>query len=77
MAASQRNELMEIIEERHGLKATLIASQPPVEHWHDNVGEATLADAIPDRLLHNAHRLPTLRQGKKVLDGRLFNNKTI
>ena len=58
MAAPQRNDLMEIIEDRHGLKSTLIASQLPVEHWHEYIGEATLADAILDRLLHNAHRLP-------------------
>ncbi len=48
---------MEIIEDRYGLRSTLIASQLPVEHWHDCVGDATLADAILDRLLHNAQRL--------------------
>jgi DNA replication protein DnaC len=58
IVAAQRNDLMEVIEDRHGLKATLIASQLPVEHWHELIGEATLADAILDRLLHNAHRLP-------------------
>lgn len=56
--ASQRQDLMELIEDRHGLRSTLIASQLPVEHWHDYLGEPTLADAILDRLLHNAHRLP-------------------
>ncbi|QQO57735.1 MAG: ATP-binding protein [Thiohalocapsa sp. PB-PSB1] len=39
------------------MRATLIASQLPVEHWHDTIGEATVADAILDRLLHNAHRI--------------------
>lgn len=58
LTAPQRNDLMEVIEDRYGLHATLIASQLPVEHWHDYIGEATLADAILDRLLHNAHRLP-------------------
>lgn len=58
MNAAQRNDLMEVIEDRHGLRSTLIASQLPVEHWHDTIGEATLADAILDRLLHNSHRLP-------------------
>jgi len=57
LSAAQRNDLMELIEDRHGLRATLIASQLPVEHWHELIGEATLADAILDRLLHNAHRL--------------------
>ena len=58
MAAAQRNDLMEVIEDRYGLRATLIAGQLPIEHWHEYIGEATLADAILDRLLHNAHRLP-------------------
>lgn len=58
IAAAQRNDLMEVIEDRHDLKSTLIASQLPIEHWHEAIGEATLADAILDRLLHNAHRLP-------------------
>ena len=58
MGPAQRNDLMELIEDRYGLRATLIASQLPTEHWHDYIGEATLADAILDRLLHNAHRLP-------------------
>lgn len=54
---SQRQDLMELIEDRHGRKSTLIASQLPVKHWHDYIGEATMSDAILDRLLHGAHRL--------------------
>lgn len=57
LTAAQRGDLMEVIEERHGRQATLIASQLPIEHWHEYIGEATLADAILDRLLHNAHRI--------------------
>jgi len=53
----QRQDLMEVIEDRHGRGSTLIASQLPVEHWHEYIGSATLADAILDRLLHGAHRL--------------------
>jgi DNA replication protein DnaC len=55
--APQRNDLMEVIEDRNGQSSTLIASQLPIENWHDVIGEATLADAILDRLIHNAHRL--------------------
>ena len=55
--AQQRQDLMEVIEDRHGRGSTLIASQLPTEHWHDYIGSATLADAIMDRLLHGAHRL--------------------
>ncbi len=57
ITAAQRQDLMEVIEDRHGRRSTLIASQLPIEHWHDYIGEATLADAILDRLLHGAHRL--------------------
>lgn len=57
IAAAQRNDLIEVIEDRYGLRATLIAGQLPIEHWHEYIGEATLADAILDRLLHNSHRL--------------------
>src|SRR5262249_4848529 len=55
--ASQRRDLMEIVEERHGCSSTLIASQLPVKAWHDLIGEPTFADAILDRLAHNAYRL--------------------
>ena len=55
--AAQRQDLMEVIEDRHGRHSTLIASQLPVKHWHDYIGEATLADAILDRLVHGSHRL--------------------
>ncbi len=48
---------MEVIEDRHGRKSTAITSQLPIEHWHETIGEATIADAILDRLLHGAHRL--------------------
>ncbi len=48
---------MEIIEDRHGKKPTIIASQLPVEAWHEIIGEQTIADAILDRLVHTAHRI--------------------
>lgn len=57
VSAAQRNDLMEVIEDRHGRRSTLIASQLPTEYWHEYIGEATIADAILDRLLHGAHRL--------------------
>jgi DNA replication protein DnaC len=57
LTSPQRNDLMEVIEDRYERRSTLIASQLPIEHWHDYIGEATLADAILDRLLHSAHRL--------------------
>ncbi len=57
MTLSQRNDLLEIMEDRHGLKSTLITSQLPINQWHKAIGDATLADAILDRLVHNSHRL--------------------
>ncbi|WBA82349.1 IS21-like element helper ATPase IstB [Endozoicomonas sp. GU-1] len=55
---SQRRDLLELVEDRHNLKSTLITSQMPVDHWHELIGDPTLADAILDRLIHNAHRIP-------------------
>lgn len=55
--AQQRMDLMEIIEDRHGRAATIIASQLPVSAWFDVIGENTIADAILDRLVHTSHRI--------------------
>jgi len=54
---AERRDLLEIMEDRHGLRSTIWTSQVPVAQWHDHVGEPTIADAICDRLLHNAHRI--------------------
>lgn len=53
----QRHDLLEILEDRHHVKSTLVTSQLPLEHWHEQIGDPTLADAILDRLVHNAHKL--------------------
>jgi DNA replication protein DnaC len=53
----ERRDLLEIIEDRYQLGATIIASQCPIREWHPNIGDPTLADAICDRLLHNAYRI--------------------
>ena len=53
----QRNDLLEIMEDRHGHRSTLIAGQIPVDQWHKAIGEATIADAILDRLVHSAHKI--------------------
>ncbi|MGC4036210.1 MAG: IS21-like element helper ATPase IstB [Chitinophagaceae bacterium] len=52
-----RSILMEIIEDRHGKRSTIITSQVPVKEWYDIIGEKTIADAILDRIVHNAHRI--------------------
>lgn len=53
----QRRDLFEIVEDRYDRRSTLIAAQLPVDHWHDFIGDPTLADAILDRLIHNAHTI--------------------
>ena len=66
LSANQRRDLMEIVEDRYGAGSTLITSQLPVESWHEVVGDPTFADAILDRLVHNAYRLdlkgPSMRK---------------
>lgn len=53
----QRHDLLEILEDRHGVRSMLMTSQLPIEHWHEQIGDPTLADAILDRLIHNAHTI--------------------
>jgi DNA replication protein DnaC len=57
LTAGERRDLLEILDDRHGRKSTLVTSQLPVDAWHAVIGDPTLADAILDRLVHNAHRL--------------------
>ncbi len=63
-----RSDLMEIIDDRAGTRPTIVTSQLPIEHWHAWIGDATIADAILDRLLSRSHRLAlkgkSLRPGK-------------
>ena len=64
--------LAEIMEDRYGLRSTVWTSQLPIEKWHDHMADPTIADAICDRLLHNAHRLvlqgPSRRKNQKAED---------
>jgi DNA replication protein DnaC len=64
-----RAAMMELIEDRHGRRSTIITSQLPVQDWYDVIGEKTVADAILDRLVHDAHRLAiegdSMRKKKK------------
>lgn len=52
-----RRDLLELFDDRHGSRSTVVTSQLPVEHWHEALGDPTLADAILDRLVHHAHRI--------------------
>jgi DNA replication protein DnaC len=57
LTVAERRDLLEILEDRHGRASTIVTSQLPVDTWHEVIGDPTLADAILDRLVHNAHRL--------------------
>jgi hypothetical protein len=65
---AQRRDLLEILEDRYGTRSTIVTSQLDPKLWHQAIGDPTLADAICDRLLHNAHRLmlkgPSRRNGR-------------
>ena len=71
MDNQMRSVLMEIIEDRHGNRSTIITSQLPVAKWHDVIGDSTLADAILDRLVHESHRVEligeSLRRKQKLI----------
>lgn len=69
---TERRDLLEVIEDRNESGSTLITSQLPIENWHDHIGDPTIADAILDRLVHNAHRLQLKGESmrkKQKLDG--------
>lgn len=51
----ERRDILEVLEDRHGITSTVIASQIPTDKWHDAIGDPTIADAVLDRLVHNAH----------------------
>ena len=55
--AENRRDLLEVLEDRHGNRSTVATSQLPIEEWHAVIGDPTLADAILDRLVHNAYKI--------------------
>jgi DNA replication protein DnaC len=57
LTAEQRRDLLEIVDDRHGRASTVVTSQLPVAHWHEHIGNPTIADAVLDRLVHTAHRI--------------------
>jgi DNA replication protein DnaC len=76
--AAARHDLLEILEERYGRRSTVITSQLPVDRWHGVIGDPTYADAILDRLIHNAHRIELSGESlRRVLPGRLRRNRHV
>jgi DNA replication protein DnaC len=69
--AEQRRDLLEILEDRHDTRSTIVTSQLPLDQWHNIIGDPTLADAILDRLVHNAYKInlkgESMRKNKSKL----------
>ena len=57
LSDEQRRDLLEIVEDRYEQRSTIVTSQIPVDHWYDMIGNPTIADAVLDRLVHNAYRI--------------------
>ncbi|WP_247547152.1 ATP-binding protein, partial [Bradyrhizobium sp. 177] len=57
ITGEQRRDLLEVVDDRHQRGSTIITSQVPIENWHEIIADPTIADAVLDRLVHNAHRL--------------------
>jgi DNA replication protein DnaC len=76
-----RRDLLEVLDDRHGARSTIVTSQLPIDHWHAAIGDATLADAILDRLVHNAHQInlneDSLRKSVLVLQAHPIRSKTL
>ena len=68
--AAARHDLLEILEERYGRRSTMITSQLPVDRWHQIIGDPTYADAILDRLVHNAHRIELVGESMRRTRGK-------
>jgi DNA replication protein DnaC len=75
LVKEQSHDLLEILEDRHGLRSTLVTSQLPVEHWHEIIGNPTIADAILDRLIHNAYRFNLKGESMRKKKINLTQNK--
>jgi DNA replication protein DnaC len=77
LSDENRRDLLEIIEDRHDRRATLVTSQLPVEHWHEALGDPTLADAILDRLVHNASKITLQGESMRKRQARLTKGASV
>jgi len=75
LTAAHRNDLMEIMDDRHGNAATLVISQLPTDQWYASIGDNTLADAILDRLMHHSHRLQLKGESMRKIYGKLTEDE--
>jgi len=77
LTPAHRNDLMEIMDDRHGHTSTLVISQLPTDQWYASIGDNTLADAILDRLMHNAHRLQLRGESMRKILGQLTEDEQL
>ena len=75
MSAQERRDLLEVVEDRHGLTSTIVAAQLPIEHWHENIRDPTIADAVLDRLVHNAYKINLKGESMRKLRSTLTKKK--
>ena len=75
LRADDRRDLMELMDARYGRTSTAVISQLPVDQWYDTIGDATLADAILDRLVHNAHRVELKGESMRKLTAEKLTSK--
>jgi DNA replication protein DnaC len=64
-SSRKRRDLLELFEERYQRRSTIITAQLPISGWHQMIGEPTIADAILDRIIHNAHRIELKRDSMR------------
>jgi DNA replication protein DnaC len=72
LADQERRDLLEVVEDRNDTASTIITSQLPVGHWHEMIGDPTIADALLDRLIHNAHRITLKGESMRMRNGTLL-----
>lgn len=75
LKAAQRNDLMEIMDDRHESTSTALISQLPTEEWYQSIGDNTLADAILDRLMHNSHRIKMKGESMRKIRSKLTDGE--
>jgi DNA replication protein DnaC len=76
LSAENRRDLLEVLEDRYGRRSTIATSQLPLEEWHDVIGDATLADAILDRLVHNAYKINLRGESMRKRQAKLTGTTT-
>ena len=74
---AERKDLLEVIEDRQGIGSTIISTQIPIKNWFEAIGDPTIADAVLDRLIHNAHKIDLDGDSmRKIRSSLTENNKT-